>query len=209
MAGSGALTDWILLGVLASRVPRDAVDVAIVETGKGALRAGGKLPPHVMVYFVMALALFADDDYAPYFLLDQVQAPRAEHPAWTAQVCLEQGVAGFVFVTSARGSHPRITHPHGPYLVLLQCPAAPGRGEQCVPFPAADEGERPAAGAGDAARWFLPVGPDRPSLRREIATTRVPLTVWFHRRGEGLRTTAPERGEFHKLVVKLICLCIG
>ena len=24
---------------------------------------GGKLPPHVMVYFVMALALFADDDY--------------------------------------------------------------------------------------------------------------------------------------------------
>ena len=63
MAGSGALTDWISLGVLASRVPRDAVDDAIAETGKGALRAGGKLPPHVMVYFVMALALFADDDY--------------------------------------------------------------------------------------------------------------------------------------------------
>ena len=63
MAGSGALTDWISLGVLASRVPRDAVEDAIAETGKGALRAGGKLPPHVMVYFVMALALFADDDY--------------------------------------------------------------------------------------------------------------------------------------------------
>ena len=97
MAGSGALTDWISLGVLASRVPRDAVDVAIAETGKAALRAGGgggKLPPHVVVYFVMALALFADDDYAPYFLLDQVRAPRAEHPAWTAQVCLELGVAG-------------------------------------------------------------------------------------------------------------------
>ena len=59
MAGSGALTDWISLGVLASAVPRDAVDDAIAETGKGALRAGGKLPPHVMVYFVMALALFA------------------------------------------------------------------------------------------------------------------------------------------------------
>ena len=63
MAGSGALTDWISLGVLASSVPRDAVDDAIAETGKGARRAGGKLPPHVMVYFVMALALFADDDY--------------------------------------------------------------------------------------------------------------------------------------------------
>jgi hypothetical protein len=63
VAGSGALTDWISLGVLASAVPRDAVDDAIAETGKGARRAGGKLPPHVMVYFVMALALFADDDY--------------------------------------------------------------------------------------------------------------------------------------------------
>src|SRR5882757_5412479 len=60
----GALTDWISLGVLASSVPRDVVDDAIVVTGKGARRAGGKLPPHVMVYFVMALALFADDDYA-------------------------------------------------------------------------------------------------------------------------------------------------
>jgi hypothetical protein len=59
----GALTDWISLGVLASSVPRDVVDDAVAVTGKGARRAGGKLPPQVMVYFVMALALFADDDY--------------------------------------------------------------------------------------------------------------------------------------------------
>ena len=63
VAGSGALTDWISLGVLASSVPRDVVDDAIVVTGKGARRAGGKLPPHVVVYLVMALALFAGDDY--------------------------------------------------------------------------------------------------------------------------------------------------
>ena len=63
MAGSGVLTDWISLGVLASAVPRDAVDDAIAVTGKGAQRAGGKLPPHVVAYLVMALALFADDDY--------------------------------------------------------------------------------------------------------------------------------------------------
>src|SRR5205809_7873697 len=62
-AGSSALTDWISLGVLASSVPRAVVDDAVAATGKGARRAGGKLPPHVMVYFVMALALFADDDY--------------------------------------------------------------------------------------------------------------------------------------------------
>jgi hypothetical protein len=59
----GGLADWVSLGVLASWVPRDAVDDAVEETGKGARRAGGKLPPHVMAYFVMALALFADDDY--------------------------------------------------------------------------------------------------------------------------------------------------
>ena len=53
----------VSLGVLASAVPRDAVDDAVAVTGKSARRAGGKLPPHVMVYFVMALALFADEDY--------------------------------------------------------------------------------------------------------------------------------------------------
>jgi hypothetical protein len=63
MVAGGRLTDWISLGVLASWVPRDAVDEAIEATGKAAKRAGGKLPPHVMTYFVMALALFADDDY--------------------------------------------------------------------------------------------------------------------------------------------------
>ncbi len=63
MVAGGRVTDWISLGVLASAVPRDAVDEAIETAGRGARRAGGKLPPHVMVYFAMALALFADDDY--------------------------------------------------------------------------------------------------------------------------------------------------
>ncbi len=63
VVGGGRLTDWVSLGVLASWVPRDAVDDAVEETGKGARRAGGKLPPHVVVYLVMALALFADEDY--------------------------------------------------------------------------------------------------------------------------------------------------
>src|ERR1700745_1992032 len=63
VGGGGRLTDWVSLGVLASWVPRGAVDDAVAVTGRGARRAGGKLPPHVMVYLVMALALFADDDY--------------------------------------------------------------------------------------------------------------------------------------------------
>ena len=57
------MPDWISLGVLAGSVPREVVDEAIAVTGKQARRSDGKLPPHVMVYFAMALALFADDDY--------------------------------------------------------------------------------------------------------------------------------------------------
>lgn len=62
-AGGGWLADQISLGVLAARVPRDAVDDAVAAAGKQARRRDGKLPPHVMVYFAMALALFADADY--------------------------------------------------------------------------------------------------------------------------------------------------
>ena len=63
VAAGGRLTDWISLGVLASSVPRDAVDEAITAAGRAAKRSDGKLPPHVMVYFAMALALFAEEDY--------------------------------------------------------------------------------------------------------------------------------------------------
>jgi Insertion element 4 transposase N-terminal/Transposase DDE domain len=63
VVAGGALTDLVSLGVLAAAVPRDVVDEAVAVTGRGARRAGGKLPPHLMVYFVMALALFADEDY--------------------------------------------------------------------------------------------------------------------------------------------------
>ena len=63
VTAGGRLTDWVSLGVLASFVPRDAVDNAVAAAGRQARRSDGKLPPHVMVYFVMALALFADDDY--------------------------------------------------------------------------------------------------------------------------------------------------
>jgi hypothetical protein len=63
VVAGGRLTDQITLGVLASSVPRDAVDDAVAAAGRQARRRDGKLPPHVMVYFAMAMALFADDDY--------------------------------------------------------------------------------------------------------------------------------------------------
>ena len=47
-------------GLLGSR---DAVDAAVAAAGKGAKRSDGKLPPYVVAYLVMALALFAGEDY--------------------------------------------------------------------------------------------------------------------------------------------------
>jgi hypothetical protein len=63
MVGGGWLADQVSIGVLAAQVPRDVVDEAVAAAGKRARRRDGKLPPHVMVYFAMAMALFADDDY--------------------------------------------------------------------------------------------------------------------------------------------------
>jgi hypothetical protein len=63
VAAGGRVSDLISLGVLASSVSREVVDAAIAVTGRQAQRSDGKLPPHVMVYFVMALALFAEEDY--------------------------------------------------------------------------------------------------------------------------------------------------
>ena len=63
MVAGGRLTDWISLGVLASWVPAGAIDDAVEATGKSERRRGGKLPPRVVAYLVMALALFSDEDY--------------------------------------------------------------------------------------------------------------------------------------------------
>ncbi|MET7844726.1 IS4 family transposase [Streptomyces sp. NPDC005356] len=62
-APSGHLPNWIGLGVLAASVPRDVIDEALAAHWRGVKRRGGKLPPHVMVYFAMAMALYADADY--------------------------------------------------------------------------------------------------------------------------------------------------
>src|SRR5260370_3751183 len=63
VVAGGRLTDWVSLGVLAAFVPRDAVDDAVGAAGKQARGWDGKRPPHVVMYLVMARALFADEDY--------------------------------------------------------------------------------------------------------------------------------------------------
>ena len=74
------LSDWISLGVLASWVPRDVVEDAVEATGKSARRKGGKCPPHVMLYFVMGLALWAEEDYEEVWA--QITETLAEWGCW-------------------------------------------------------------------------------------------------------------------------------
>ena len=62
--------------MLATSVPGEAVDDAAELAGRQARRRADKLPPHVMVYFAMAMALFADEGY------EEVAARLAGPLAW-------------------------------------------------------------------------------------------------------------------------------
>lgn len=59
---SVSLTDKIGLGVLTRLAPRELVSEVIAETGKREVRKR-VLPARVVVYFVLALALFSQDSY--------------------------------------------------------------------------------------------------------------------------------------------------
>ena len=53
------LTDHISLGVLTTRFPLATVEQVLVETARASQRERD-LPAHVMVYYAIALALYAD-----------------------------------------------------------------------------------------------------------------------------------------------------
>jgi hypothetical protein len=55
----GRLTDHLSIGVLTRRVPRYVIDEVLADTGRKEKRSR-LLPAHVVVYFVMSLALFRD-----------------------------------------------------------------------------------------------------------------------------------------------------
>ncbi len=59
---SSSLTDAIGIGTLTRLVPRELVDEVVSSLGRKELRKN-KLPARVMVYFVMAIALFYGDGY--------------------------------------------------------------------------------------------------------------------------------------------------
>lgn len=103
VAGEGWLTDWISIGVLAASVPGDAVDEAVAASGKQAKRSDGKLPAQVMVYFAMALALFAEDDYEE--VLTKLVEPLSRWGCWD-QVWEVPGSGGITHARQRLGYEP-------------------------------------------------------------------------------------------------------
>lgn len=82
--------------MLASSVPRTVIDEMVAVCGKQARRRDGKLPPHVMVYFAVAMALFADDDYAE--VMERLADPLRHWGCWDAA----WAVPGSSAITQAR-----------------------------------------------------------------------------------------------------------
>ena len=72
-AGS-RITDYISLGVVAKFFPREKVDAVLERTGRASVRERD-LPAHLVVYYVIALALYMRSSYREVLrcLLEGVQ----------------------------------------------------------------------------------------------------------------------------------------
>src|SRR6201987_3857114 len=90
-AGS-RITDYISLGVVAKTFPLDKIHAVLAATGKKSLRRRD-LPAHVVVYYVIALALFTQSSYREVLrcLLEGIQwLPR---PSGTGHVAGQCGIS--------------------------------------------------------------------------------------------------------------------
>lgn len=93
-AGS-RITDYISLGVIAKYFPREKVDAVLEQTGRASLRERD-LPAHVVVYYVIALALYLRSSYREVLrcLLEGVQ--------WLLNPSASVKVAGKSGISQAR-----------------------------------------------------------------------------------------------------------
>src|SRR5258707_7174634 len=90
-AGS-RITDYISLGVVAKFFPRDKVDAVLERTGRASVRERD-LPAHVVVYYVIALALYMRSSYREVLrcLLEGVQW--LLDPSSTVKVAGKSGIS--------------------------------------------------------------------------------------------------------------------
>src|SRR5436190_11341602 len=56
------VTDYISLGVVSRAIPREKIDSILASTGKASVRQR-ELPAHLVVYYVIALALYMQSSY--------------------------------------------------------------------------------------------------------------------------------------------------
>src|SRR5579863_7538263 len=93
-AGS-RITDYISLGVVARFFPREKVDAVLKQTGRASIRER-ELPAHVVVYYVIALALYMNSSYREVLrcLLEGIQ--------WLAGPSGAIAVAGNSGISQAR-----------------------------------------------------------------------------------------------------------
>jgi Insertion element 4 transposase N-terminal/Transposase DDE domain len=93
-AGS-RITDYISLGVVARTFPLDKIRAVLLATGKESLRQRD-LPAHVVVYYVIALALYMQSSYREVLrcLLEGIQ--------WLAEPSAALNVAGNSAISQAR-----------------------------------------------------------------------------------------------------------
>src|ERR1017187_919290 len=93
-AGS-RITDYISLGVVAKTLPLDKIRAALAATGKESVRQRD-LPAHVVVYYVIALALYMQSSYREVLrcLLEGIQ--------WLVEPSAGINVAGNSAISQAR-----------------------------------------------------------------------------------------------------------
>ena len=93
-AGS-RITDYISLGVVARFFPADKVRAVLKETGRASIRERD-LPAHVMVYYVIALALYMQSSYG------EVLRCLVEGLQWLLEPAATSKVAGHSGISQAR-----------------------------------------------------------------------------------------------------------
>jgi Insertion element 4 transposase N-terminal len=93
-AGS-RITDYISLGVVAKTFPLDRIGAVLAATGKQSVRQRD-LPAHVVVYYVIALALYMHSSYREVLrtLLEGIQ--------WLQEPSAGINVAGNSGISQAR-----------------------------------------------------------------------------------------------------------
>jgi hypothetical protein len=95
LEGGSRISDYITLGVVARLFPKDQVEAVLNATGKVSQRQRD-LPAHVVVYYVIALALFTQASYR------EVLRCLLEGVRWLRGIGIELKVAGKSGISQAR-----------------------------------------------------------------------------------------------------------